>query len=70
MRTIDRITTAEYEQMVAEILREQEQEAKINAAPVNLKTGKDRAPSLQYGGIQYQQCGGGRRVIRKKIGGD
>lgn len=55
------------QEMMKEIMTEQEQEAAINAAPVKLKTGKY---TVGDNGVQYQQCGGGRRVIRKKIEGN
>lgn len=29
-----------------------------------------RSPRPEQQSIQFQRCGGGRRVIRKKIGGD
>ena len=55
---------------VERVQREMEQEAAISAAPATTKTVNDPDPYETMGnGVQFQKCGGGRRVIRKKIGG-
>lgn len=53
---------------VEDILRNQEIDAAIAAAPVNLRTGRDHSPDDANNGVAYQKCGGGRRVIRKTVG--
>ncbi len=54
--------------LVLRLLREQEQDAASAMAPARLKYGKDRSHAGD-GGVEYQRCGGGVRVVRKKIGG-
>lgn len=34
---------------------------------VVVPTGKDHNEAPEAGGVQFQKCGGGRRIIRKKI---
>lgn len=43
-------------------------EKAIETCPAKLKTGVDQSPG-ESNQIHYQRCGGGRRVIRKAIGG-
>ncbi len=62
-------TQPEDASLLERLKREQELDAAITLAPVNIKHGRDHAPDEKCGGIYYQQCGGGRRVLRKKIGG-
>lgn len=54
-------------QTLEDVLREQEQDMAIALAPVTC-TGADHSPT-ESGQVQFQKCGGGRRIIRKKIGG-
>lgn len=37
--------------------------------PVTTNSGSDRSGEGEVAGVQYQKCGGGRRVLRKRIGG-
>jgi hypothetical protein len=59
----------EDQRLLEQVLREQEADAACALNPVNLKTCNDHAPDADSGGVTFQKCGGGRRIIRKKIGG-
>ena len=49
--------------------REEEQLC-LTDMPVEVETRRVRQPSDDGSGITYYRCGGGRRIVRKKIGGD
>lgn len=51
-----------------QLMQDAEAEDAIAAAPVKIHHGKDHSPE-EATSVQYQKCGGGRRVIRKQIGG-
>ncbi len=61
--------TVEDQRLLEQVLREQEADAAACASPVNLKHCRDHSPDANSGGVIFQKCGGGRRIIRKKIGG-
>ena len=47
-------------------------EDSVAVLPTTVSTHCVKAPSADKdtGGVRYYQCGGGRRVVRKKIGAD
>lgn len=53
---------------IEQIERDLELETVVALAPV-LRTGKEHDTGEEGGGVVYQRCGGGRRVLRKRIGG-
>jgi hypothetical protein len=59
----------EREPTIDDIIREQQQDAAIASAPANVRTGADPDPDeMMSAGIVFQKCGGGRRVLKKRIG--
>lgn len=64
------INSVEDQRLLDEALRDLQIEEQLIASPVTTKLVKDHSVHDANGGIYFQQCGGGRRVIRKKIGGN
>lgn len=62
------VNAVEDQRLIEEVMKEMELEATIAANPVKTRYGFDRSPADQSVGMQFERCGGGRRVIRKKIG--
>jgi len=58
------------EERIAQAIREQEQELAISYAPATINTSLREYGLERTSGIRFQTCGGGRRVIRKKLSGD
>lgn len=73
MEPVCLVRSVEDERMIYLLIREQEQEDAIAANPARLKTGRatvddgDGSELAGMPGVQFQRCGGGRRIIRKKI---
>lgn len=59
-------TEPTYEQLLEQVIRDQELERR--AENVRTPRGKDHSDSVDDNGVVYQKCGGGRRVLRKRIG--
>lgn len=59
----------EDQRLLDQVIAEQEKDAAIARSPVNIKIGRVHTPHSIIG-VDYQRCGGGRRIIRKKIGGN
>lgn len=58
----------DHEQTIDDIIAEQRDEAAAIASPAKVKFGMDPDPDEQMSnGVTYQRCGGGRRIVRKKI---
>lgn len=58
---------SELDTLIQQALEDQRAEAAIVMAPVSIKTGRSHEPS-EGSQIMRQRCGGGYRVIKKKVG--
>lgn len=65
---VQSVNSVEDQRLIEEVMKEMEIDAAIAAAPARMKFGVDHSPSEPSMGMQFQRCGGGRRVVRKKIG--
>jgi hypothetical protein len=63
------VNSVEDQRLIEEAMREIDLEQAITISPAEVKRVKDHSLSEEAGGVYYQRCGGGRRVLRKKIGG-
>lgn len=72
MILIQSVNQVEDQRELDNLLKQMEVDAGIALAPVNIHHGKAHVgiEPRTNNGVTYQLCGGGRRVIRKKIGGD
>lgn len=70
MNLCSSVNSVEDQRLLDEALRDLQIEQQLINSPVLTKLVKDHSIHDANGGIYFQQCGGGRRVIRKRIGGN